>query len=95
MGKTLDEAGFTDISILRNGIEGSHLPSADLSLGRREATGTETTPTEKGSPGSQVKSVLLQEVRTGPRIPAGRTQGRAGVREGTCQKVLKAKAKML
>lgn len=47
MSKTLDEDGFLEMSIFRNGIKGSLWPSADWSLGRREAAVAKTMPTEK------------------------------------------------
>lgn len=52
MGKTLDEDGYMEKPILRNGMEGSHLPFDDRSLGRRETEVTKIRPTGKGIPGS-------------------------------------------
>lgn len=77
MSKTLNEDGFLEMSIFRNGIKGSPLPSADRSLGGREAAVAKTMPTGKGRPGSE-KRMLRQEARTGSRILADRTQRQAG-----------------
>lgn len=48
MSKTLAQDGFIEMSIFRNGINGSPLPLADRPLGRREAAVVKTMPTEKG-----------------------------------------------
>lgn len=48
MDKVLDEDGFMETSVLKNGMKGPHLPSYSISLDRRETESTKIMPTGKG-----------------------------------------------
>lgn len=48
MDKVLDEDGFMETSVLKNGMKGPHLPSYSISLDRRETGITKIMPTGKG-----------------------------------------------
>lgn len=52
MEETVEEDGFMEMSVLRNGMKRSHCLLDDKSVGRREIGVPKIMPADQGSPGS-------------------------------------------